>query len=148
MDPNYQFISSSGPLFLSNGMHISNSLDQLRTAPEFLAIEAAVAAKYDNVVVIIGDNVVPFTSRTGTRYPETTGASGRTDYIYIDTATTSIKSEDGVYKSLTVEQVFVHALAHAASDLAPDMSFGTNPNSPQARGARQSGQVRRPGGEC
>jgi hypothetical protein len=112
-------------------MHISNSLYQLRTAAEFRDIETSVATKYDNVVVIIGDNVVPFTTPTGTRYAETTGASGRTRYIYIDTATTSIKSEDGVYKSLAVEQVFVHALAHAASDLGRDMSFGTNQNSPQ-----------------
>jgi hypothetical protein len=131
MDPNYRFISSSGPLFLSNGMHISNSLDQLRTSADFRAIEAKVADKYDNVVVVIGDNVIPLTERvSGVRFPEVTDSSGRTRYIYIETSTTSIKFEDGVFKSLAVEQIFVHAMAHAASDLGPDLSLGTNRNSP------------------
>lgn len=101
------------------------SLDQLRTSADFRAIETKVAAKYDNVVVVIGDKVTLGKSLTGVQDPEQTIEVGRTRYIYIDTSTTSIKIEDGVYKSLSVEQTFAHAMAHAASDLGPDDTFWT-----------------------
>jgi hypothetical protein len=132
MDVNYRFISpDSQYFFTTNGAHLSgSSLDQLRTSAEFRAIEAGVATKYDNVVVVVGDHVTYEKTNLKVQYPEETIGVGRTRYILIDTSTTSIKSEDGVYKSLTVEQIFTHALAHVASNLGPDISFGTNKDDP------------------
>src|SRR5256885_1726155 len=103
MPVNYQFVSpDSQYFFTTNGAHLAGaSLDQLRTSTEFRAIEARVAEKYDNVVVVMGDKATFEKTALGVQLAEETNAVGRTRYIYIDTSTTSIKTEDGLYKSLT-----------------------------------------------
>lgn len=110
MEPNYEFIGI-------NATRLYYGLEQLRTSAEFRAMEAVVAERYENVVIIVADGVVPYKTPTGTNFAEATTFLDKTRYIYIDTSTTTVKMEDGVWKNLSVEQIFTHALAHAASDI-------------------------------
>ncbi len=103
-----------------------HGLEQLRTSAEFRAMEATVAERYENVVVVVAKDVVPFKTFSDVNGAEVTGAAGNTRYIYIDTSTTSVKMQDGTLVSMSVEQIFAHAMAHSASNLPPDNPFGLN----------------------
>ncbi len=53
MQPNYEFIGL-------NATRLYHNLDRLRSSAEFRAIEASVSQKYDRVIVIMAEKVIPF----------------------------------------------------------------------------------------
>lgn len=123
MQPNYEFIGV-------NAQRLLYSLEQLRNSAEFRAIESTLASRFENIVIVMGDGVVPYTSWP-LNYPraEATISVGDTQYVYINTASTAVKLVDGTWQSLSVEQLLVHALSHGASSVPTwDNPFGTNPN--------------------
>jgi hypothetical protein len=108
MAVNYDFIGI-------NGIHLTARLPQLRTSGAFRQLESTIESRYDNVIVVIGDRVTAFSNSIGVKDSEETGSDGRTAYIWIDTSTVPVTNAGG--QPVTTGQIFVHALAHNATDL-------------------------------